>query len=184
MILQETEIPGVVLLTPKVFGDPRGFFFETWNRRRFAELGLDLEFVQDNISFSGRGILRGLHFQNPSPQGKLVQVLQGEVYDVAVDIRRGSPTFGRWFGVRLSAENHQQMYIPPGLAHGFCVTSETALFAYKCTDFYNPDGEYSLRWNDPELGIDWPIGEPTLSGKDADGLLLRDLPDEALVDFR
>lgn len=184
MILQETEIPGVVLLTPKVFGDPRGFFFETWNRRRFAELGLDLEFVQDNISFSGRGILRGLHFQNPSPQGKLVQVLQGEVYDVAVDIRRGSPTFGRWFGVRLSAENHQQMYVPPGLAHGFCVTSETALFAYKCTDFYNPGGEYSLRWNDPELGIDWPIDEPTLSGKDAEGLLLRDLPDEALVDFR
>ncbi|MFO1417394.1 MAG: dTDP-4-dehydrorhamnose 3,5-epimerase [Methylotetracoccus sp.] len=184
MILQETEIPGVVLLTPKVFGDPRGFFFETWNRRRFAELGLDLQFVQDNISFSGRGILRGLHFQNPSPQGKLVQVLQGEVYDVAVDIRRGSPTFGRWFGVRLSAENHQQMYIPPGLAHGFCVTSETALFAYKCTDFYNPGGEFSLRWNDPELGIEWPIDEPILSGKDADGLLLRDLPDESLVDFR
>jgi dTDP-4-dehydrorhamnose 3,5-epimerase len=184
MNIEDTDLPGVVLITPKVFGDQRGFFFETWNRQSFRELGLDLEFVQDNVSLSRQGILRGLHFQNPQPQGKLVQVLQGEVFDVVVDVRLGSPMFGRWFGAYLSSENPRQIYIPPGLAHGFCVTSDLALFAYKCTDFYNPGGEFSLRWDDPDLGIVWPIEKPTLSAKDAEGLTLKDLPAAALLDFR
>lgn len=184
MFVEETALPGVVLITPKVFGDQRGFFFETWNRQRFQELGLDVDFVQDNVSLSRQGILRGLHFQNPQPQGKLVQVLQGEVFDVVVDIRRGSPAFGRWFGAYLSSESPRQIYVPPGLAHGFCVTSDTALFSYKCTDFYHPGGEFSLRWNDPDLGIVWPIEDPTLSVKDAEGLSLKDLPAAALLDFQ
>jgi dTDP-4-dehydrorhamnose 3,5-epimerase len=181
MKVEETTLPGVVLVTPKVFGDHRGFFQESWNRRAFTDAGLSLDFVQDNLSFSGRGILRGLHFQNPNGQGKLVHVLQGEVYDVAVDIRRGSPHFGRWFGTRLSAENHLQMYVPPGFAHGFCVLSETALFAYKCTEFYDPAAEHSLLFDDPDLGIEWPLGQaPTLSAKDQAGLRLKDFP-EALL---
>lgn len=177
MNLIPTDLPGVLLIEPKIFGDARGWFFESWNRQRYAECGLDQDFVQDNLSYSGRGILRGLHFQNPKPQGKLVQVLQGEVFDVAVDIRRGSPTFGRWAGATLSAGNRRQFYVPEGFAHGFCVLSESALFAYKCTDYYAPEHEFSLRWDDPELGIDWPLGEPRLSAKDRDARSLRELWD-------
>lgn len=180
MIVETTNLPGVLLFKPKVFGDARGFFLETWNRQRYAEAGLDKDFVQDNVSQSRQGILRGLHFQNPRPQGKLVQALKGEVYDVAVDIRVGSPTFGQWYGVTLSEENHWQLYVPENFAHGFCVLSETALFAYKCTGFYNPAAEFSLRWDDPEVGIEWPITNPQLSAKDQVGKLLKEFPAEAL----
>lgn len=176
MKVEKTPLPGVLLMTPKVHGDARGCFFETWNRRRYAEAGVEEDFVQDNVSLSRRGILRGLHFQNPHGQGKLVQALQGEVYDVAVDIRRGSPTFGHWFGCFLSAENRQQLFVPAGLAHGFCVISETALFCYKCTDFYSPSTEFSLRWNDPAIGIQWPVVDPELSPKDAAAANLADFP--------
>jgi dTDP-4-dehydrorhamnose 3,5-epimerase len=170
------DIGGLLTLEPKVFGDARGFFMETWNRKRYAEAGINFDFVQDNISLSRRGILRGLHFQNPGGQGKLVSVLQGEVFDVAVDLRKSSPTFGRWHGVTLSGENKRQFFVPPGFAHGFAVMSETALFAYKCTDFYSPQTELTLAWNDPEVGIRWPLENPQLSEKDARGLRLRDLP--------
>lgn len=184
MIIEPTPLSGMVLIKPDVFGDARGYFLESWNRRRYAEAGLDVEFVQDNQSLSRRGILRGLHFQNPHPQGKLVQVLLGEVFDVAVDIRLGSPTFGQWYGTVLSEANHHQLYVPEGFAHGFCVTSETALFAYKCTDFYDPAGEFSIRWDDPELGIEWPIEAPLLSAKDQAGRLLKDIPRESLPAWR
>lgn len=180
MIVETTPLAGVLLVKPDVFGDARGFFKETWNRQRYAEAGLDKDFVQDNLSVSRRNILRGLHFQNPRPQGKLVQVLQGSVFDVAVDIRVGSPTFGQWFGVTLSEENHYQLYVPENFAHGFCVTSDLAMFSYKCTDTYNPGAEFSLRWDDPEVGIDWPISEPQLSAKDQAGLFLKDFPRESL----
>jgi dTDP-4-dehydrorhamnose 3,5-epimerase len=181
MIVETTPLAGVLHIKPDVYGDARGFFLETWNRRRYAEIGLDRDFVQDNLSLSRRGILRGLHFQNPGPQGKLVQVLQGEVFDVAVDIRLGSPTFGRWYGAWLSEENHHQLYVPEGFAHGFCVASDIALFSYKCTDFYNPAAEFSLRWDDPEVGVAWPIdGDPILSAKDQAALFLKDFPRDAL----
>jgi dTDP-4-dehydrorhamnose 3,5-epimerase len=180
MIVETTPLPGVLLIKPEVFGDSRGYFLESWNRRRYAEIGLDRDFVQDNQSLSRRGILRGLHFQNPEAQGKLVQVLQGEVFDVAVDIRRGSPTFGQWYGAVLSEENHHQLWVPEGFAHGFCVTSELALFAYKCTDFYNPKAEFSLRWDDPDLGIPWPVETPALSAKDQAGVFLKDFPRDCL----
>jgi dTDP-4-dehydrorhamnose 3,5-epimerase len=179
--LENTALPGVLLIHPQVFGDERGFFKETWNRRSYAELGLAEDFVQDNVSRSRKGILRGLHFQNPKAQGKLVQVLEGEVYDVAVDLRQGSAHFGRWFATRLSAQNHLQMYIPAGFAHGFCVLSETALFAYKCTEFYDPAAEFSLRWDDAQLAIPWPLeGAPELSAKDRQGRLLADFLPEQL----
>jgi dTDP-4-dehydrorhamnose 3,5-epimerase len=174
------HIPGLLIIEPKVFGDTRGFFLETWNRRRYGEAGLDVDFVQDNVSFSRRGILRGLHFQNPKPQGKLLQVLQGEVFDVAVDIRRSSPTFGKWHGLVLSGENKTQFYIPAGFAHGFVVLSETALFQYKCTEIYSPQDEMAIRWDDPDLGIQWPLKEPLLSDRDAKGLRLRDMPSDRL----
>ena len=174
------EIAGLRIIEPKVFGDARGFFMESWNRQRYWEAGIEFDFVQDNISLSRQGILRGLHFQNPKGQGKLVYVLQGEVFDVAVDIRRGSPTFGRWHGLTLSAENKRQFFIPPGFAHGFAVLSETALFAYKCTELYTPQNEITLAWNDPEIGIQWPLEQPLLSEKDLRGLLLRDIPRERL----
>lgn len=176
----DTPIAGVRIVEPKVFGDTRGFFMETWNQARYAEAGLPERFVQDNLSFSRRGVLRGLHFQNPNGQGKLVYVLQGEVFDVAVDIRLGSPTFGQSVSAVLSSENRRQFYIPPGFAHGFCVTSETALFAYKCTELYDPKAEGSILWNDPALGIDWPIAEPELSAKDTAGIALADFPRERL----
>ncbi|PLS86113.1 MAG: dTDP-4-dehydrorhamnose 3,5-epimerase [Actinobacteria bacterium] len=166
MNVLKTDLPGVLVFEPNVFGDERGFFLETWNRARYEEAGLPSDFVQDNLSFSSRGVLRGLHFQNPHPQGKLVYVLQGEVFDVAVDIRVGSPTFGRWVGVSLSSENKRQLWVPEGFAHGFVVTSKKALFSYKCTDFYHREAEAGVVWNDPDIGIDWPIANPTLSDKD------------------
>jgi dTDP-4-dehydrorhamnose 3,5-epimerase len=180
MNVQRCQLEGLLIIEPKVFGDARGYFLESWNRNRYREAGLDADFVQDNVSFSRRGTLRGLHFQNPKPQGKLLQVLMGEVFDVAVDIRRSSPTFGRWHGLVLSAENKRQFYIPPGFAHGFAVLSETTLFQYKCTEFYSPKDEMAILWNDPEIGIDWPLKEPLLSERDAKGLRVRDAPPERL----
>jgi dTDP-4-dehydrorhamnose 3,5-epimerase len=174
------ELEGLLIFEPKVFGDARGFFMETWNQRRYAEAGLDAPFVQDNLSLSSRGILRGLHFQNPAPQGKLVSVLQGEVFDVAVDIRTSSPTFGRWQGTHLSGDNKRQFYVPPGFAHGFVVLTDAAMFHYKCTAFYSPKDEVSIRWDDPEIGIEWPTKAPLLSERDSKGLLLRDVPRERL----
>jgi dTDP-4-dehydrorhamnose 3,5-epimerase len=177
----ETTLPGLVVIEPKVFGDERGYFMEAYNARRYGEVGLDVDFVQDNLSYSRRGTLRGLHYQNPHPQGKLVQVLLGEVFDVAVDIRLGSPTFGQWFSVTLSADNKRQLYVPRGFAHGFCVTSETALFAYKCTDVYDARAEGSILWNDPEIGIPWPVSDPVLSEKDQRAPRLREVPAERLT---
>ena len=164
-----TGLPGVILLEPKVFGDDRGFFFESYNRRAFREAtGLDPDFVQDNHSRSARNVLRGLHYQVRQPQGKLVRVTSGEVYDVAVDLRRSSPTFGRWVGLTLSAANHRMLWVPEGFAHGFVVTSEHAEFLYKTTDYYAPEHERSLLWNDPALGIAWPVeGTPLLKPRDA-----------------
>jgi dTDP-4-dehydrorhamnose 3,5-epimerase len=163
----ETELPGVILVEPTVHQDHRGFFLETYHREKYADGGIDATFVQDNHSRSKRGILRGLHAQGRRPQGKLVRVVEGSVYDVAVDIRRGSPTCARWVGVVLTAENFYQLWVPPGFAHGFCVLSEAAQVEYKCTDLYVPEDELSVAWNDPEIGIAWPIEHPTLSPKDA-----------------
>lgn len=176
----KTKLAGVLIFEPKVFGDERGFFMETFNAARYQEAGLSEAFVQDNLSFSRRGVLRGLHFQNPNAQGKLVYVLQGEVFDVAVDIRQGSPTFGQWEAVVLSAENKRQFYVPAGFAHGFCVTSETALFAYKCTELYRPADEGCVLWNDADLNIPWPIETPDLSAKDKLGIALADFPRDRL----
>lgn len=174
------QIQGLVIIEPKVFGDARGFFMETWNLRQYRDAGISVPFVQDNISVSRRGALRGLHFQNPNPQAKLVSVLQGEVLDVVVDIRVRSSTFGRWEAVQLSSENKRQFYIPPGFAHGFAVLSETAMFHYKCTEFYSPKDEMTIHWNDPDLGIRWPLENPIISDKDAKGLRLKDVPRERL----
>ena len=164
-----TAIPEVLVIEPQVFGDARGFFFESWNARAFSALvGRDVAFVQDNHSFSGRNVLRGLHYQVRQAQGKLVRVAEGEVFDVAVDMRRSSPTFGHWAGAALSGSNHRMLWIPPGFAHGFLVTSDTAHFLYKTTDYYAPEHERSLLWNDPRVGIEWPlVGEPLLKPKDA-----------------
>ena len=170
-------------MEPKVFPDERGYFIETWNSARYEQAGIPGPFVQDNISFSKKGILRGLHFQYPQSQGKLIQVLSGEVLDVVVDIRVGSPTFGQWIGEVLSESNHRQIYVPPGFAHGYYVTSETAQFSYKCTDFYNPATEHGIIWNDPDIGIQWPIAEPILSPKDKLYSRLKDLQPENLPQF-
>jgi dTDP-4-dehydrorhamnose 3,5-epimerase len=170
------DLPEVLLIEPDVFGDERGYFYESWNEARYAEAGIPGPFVQDNLSYSQHGVLRGLHFQHPHPQGKLVSVLAGEVFDVAVDIRAGSPRFGQWVGATLSVANKRQLYVPEGFAHGFCVTGEHALFAYKCTDFYHPETEGAIRWDDPGLGIEWPLAAPTVSDKDRAGLWLADLP--------
>ena len=171
-----TAIPDVLVIEPAVFGDARGFFFESWNRRAFGELlGRDVAFVQDNHSASAQGVLRGLHYQVRQPQGKLVRVVAGEVFDVAVDLRRASGTFGKWVAERLSAENHRMMWVPPGFAHGFLVLSERAEFLYKTTDYYAPEHERTLLWNDPALGIPWPVrGEPVLKPRDAAGVRLAD----------
>ncbi len=175
MIVTPTAIADVLLVEPKVFGDARGFFLESWNAKVFAEAGIPAAFVQDNHSRSPRGVLRGLHYQIRQPQGKLVRVVAGEVFDVAVDLRRASPTFGRWTGERLSADNKRMLWIPPGFAHGFLVLSESADFLYKTTDYYAPEHERVLAWNDPALGIRWPLaGTPTLSARDAAGTRLRD----------
>jgi dTDP-4-dehydrorhamnose 3,5-epimerase len=177
MEFEPTAIPEVVLIRPKVFGDARGFFMETWEERKFAAAGLDVKFVQDNHSRSTRHILRGLHYQIEQPQGKLVRVVTGAVYDVAVDIRRSSPTFGRWVGVTLTEENHHMLWVPPGFAHGFLVLSESADFLYRCTDFWAPAHERAIRWNDPDLNISWPLpakGDPVLSAKDSIAPRFRD----------
>jgi dTDP-4-dehydrorhamnose 3,5-epimerase len=164
----ETPIKDVLILEPKVFGDDRGFFLESWNDATFKELGLDWTFVQDNHSRSAKGVLRGLHYQNPNPQGKLVRVVAGSVFDVAVDIRKGSPTFGQWTGVHLSAANKRMFWVGPGLAHGFLSLEDNTDFLYKCTSIYSPKDEQALMWNDPQVGIEWPLDgiEPTLSAKD------------------
>ena len=175
MQITPTALSDVLLIEPKVFGDERGFFFESWNRRAFAAAGIDAEFVQDNHSRSGRGVLRGLHYQIEHAQGKLVRVTEGEVFDVAVDLRRSSPSFGRSVGVVLSATNRRMLWIPPGFAHGFVVLSESAEFLYKATDYWHPQHERTLLWSDPALHIDWPLaGAPTLAAKDAAGRLLAD----------
>jgi dTDP-4-dehydrorhamnose 3,5-epimerase len=174
--VRETKLKDCVIIEPEVFGDERGFFLETFQAERYAaQAGITLPFVQDNHSRSSKGVLRGLHFQKTKPQGKLVRVVKGEVYDVAVDIREGSPTFGQWEAVILSEENKAQLWVPPGFAHGFVVLSETADFVYKCTDYYDPSDEGSILWNDPDLNIPWPIDSPSLSDKDANAEKLVDL---------
>jgi dTDP-4-dehydrorhamnose 3,5-epimerase len=191
MKVTKTKLPGVIVFEPDVFGDARGWFAETFSDKRYEEAvrqcspqaGLKLPFVQDNVSFSEKNVLRGLHFQYPHSQGKLVQALSGEVFDVAVDIRVGSPSFGQWFGETLSAENHKQMYIPPGFAHGFCVLSNAALFSYKCTDYYNPATEGGIIWNDPDIGITWPANAPQVSKKDAAYTRLKDIPKDKLPKY-
>jgi len=178
MRFEPTTIPDVMLVRPKVFGDHRGFFMETWHAKVFAEAGIDVPFVQDNHSKSSQGILRGLHYQFRHPQGKLVRVISGEVYDVAVDIRKGSPTYGKWVGEVLSADNKTMLWIPAGFAHGFYVMSDSAEFVYKCTDFYAPEDERSIRWDDPALEIAWPLingWQPILSEKDAHAPFLKDV---------
>lgn len=175
MQIIQTDLPGVLLIEPKVFGDARGFFMETWNRKAFIGAGIDADFVQDNHSRSAKGVLRGLHYQIRQPQGKLVRVVNGAVFDVAVDMRRSSAHFGRWTGHELSADNQRMMWVPPGFAHGFLVLSESADFLYKTGDYYAPEHERCVLWNDPAIGIDWPLeGEPVLSAKDKVGDLLRD----------
>jgi dTDP-4-dehydrorhamnose 3,5-epimerase len=170
-----TALPDVLLIEPRVFGDARGFFFESWNEQSFAASGIHARFVQDNHSRSARNVLRGLHYQIQQPQGKLVRVVAGEIFDVAVDIRKSSPTFGRCIGTRLSADSQNMIWVPVGFAHGFCVLSDHAEVLYKSTDFYAPQHERSILWNDPALGIAWPLaGDPLLSAKDAGGVLLRD----------
>lgn len=171
MKVLDTALPDLKLIEPAVFGDDRGFFLESWNRRAFAEAGLDVDFVQDNHSRSARGVLRGLHFQNPHPQGKLVRVVSGRAWDVAVDIRRNSSTFGQWMGVELSAANRRMLWVPPGFAHGFVSLEDGTDFLYKCTGFYDPSSEHSLLWSDEGIGIDWPLEgiTPQLSAKDKAG---------------
>lgn len=183
MKLIRTDLPGCVVVEPQVFGDARGFFYESYNAQRFAEAGLDLRFVQSNVSRSSRGVLRGLHYQWPNPQGKYVSVLDGEVYDVAVDIRLGSPTFGQWAAVILNAENRRHFWIPEGFAHGFVVLSEYATFCYQCTAPYDRAADANIRWDDPQIAVDWPIGAPSLSDKDARAPLLADVPRERLPVF-
>lgn len=180
MIVEPGQLNGLRLIRPRRFGDARGWFLESWQEARYRDAGLPERFVQDNFSYSARGVLRGLHFQNPNAQGKLVMVLLGEVWDVAVDLRRGSPTFGRWQGVRLGGDEPLQFYVPPGFAHGFVVLSDTALFHYKCTAAYSPADERSVRWDDPDLAIAWPVRDPVLSARDAAAPRLRDLPPEHL----
>ncbi|NMW22881.1 dTDP-4-dehydrorhamnose 3,5-epimerase [Rhodanobacter denitrificans] len=176
----ETALPGALILEPQVFGDARGFFYESYNKAKWIEAGIDVNFAQSNVSRSARGVLRGLHYQWPNSQGKLVSVLEGEVYDVAVDIRRGSPTFGQSVGVMLTADNHRHFWVPEGFAHGFCVLSEFATFTYQCTALYDPKADAGIRWNDAALGIDWPLSEPLLSDKDGKTPLLEDVPPERL----
>ncbi|GAA0263967.1 dTDP-4-dehydrorhamnose 3,5-epimerase [Rhodanobacter caeni] len=183
MKVVETALPGVMILEPKVFGDARGFFYESYNKASFRDAGITAQFVQSNVSRSTRGVLRGLHYQWPNPQGKLVSVLEGEVYDVAVDIRRGSPTFGQSAGVMLTAENHRHFWVPEGFAHGFCVLSDFATFSYQCTALYDPKADAGIRWNDAALGIDWPVSDPLLSDKDRATPFLHDVAPERLPVF-
>jgi dTDP-4-dehydrorhamnose 3,5-epimerase len=184
MKITKTKLPEVLIIEPDAFGDERGWFLETFSQKRYEQAGIKLSFVQDNVSYSGKNILRGLHFQYPHSQGKLIQVLSGEVFDVAVDIRVGSPTFGQWVADNLSLSNHKQMYIPPGFAHGFCVLSDTALFSYKCTDYYSPAAEGGIIFSDPELAITWPVDSPVVSKKDAGYPRLRDIPKGKLPKYK
>jgi dTDP-4-dehydrorhamnose 3,5-epimerase len=184
MRVSETVLPGVLLIEPAVFGDERGYFLETWAAERYRENGVPADFVQDNLSKSRQGTLRGLHLQHPHGQGKLVYVVTGEVFDVAVDVRVGSPSFGRWYGTVLSEANKHQLYIPPGYAHGFCVTSPEAIFAYKVNEKYRPDTELTIAYNDPELGVKWPVTSPTLSKKDVAGRRLSEIERERLPRFQ
>ncbi len=184
MKVTPTELPEVLQIEPDVFRDPRGAFLETWSRSRYAAAGLDVTFAQDNLSSSSQGTLRGLHLQHPHGQGKLAYVVDGEVYDVVVDVRVGSPRHGRWVGAVLSGANLLQLYIPPGFAHGFCVMSERAVFAYKCTEPYHPEAEIGIAWNDPELAIEWPVRSPILSPKDGRHPVLRDIEPARLPHFR
>jgi dTDP-4-dehydrorhamnose 3,5-epimerase len=173
----ETQLPGVIRIEPTVHGDDRGYFMETWQAKRFGEHGIEAKFVQDNFSQSTRGTLRGLHYQIEQVQGKLVRVVHGEVFDVAVDLRKSSPTYGQWEGVVLSADNKHQLWVPPGFAHGFLVLSETAEFEYKCSDYYAPEHERAIRWDDPDIGIEWPLSEgvrPVLSSKDSAAPFFKD----------
>ena len=179
----ETALPGALILEPQVFGDARGFFYESYNEAKFRDAGIDASFVQSNVSRSARGVLRGLHYQWPNPQGKLVSVLEGEVYDVAVDIRRGSPTFGQSTGAMLTADNHRHFWVPEGFAHGFCVLSEFATFTYQCTALYDAKADAGVRWNDAALGIDWPLSDPLLSDKDGKTPLLEDVAPDRLPVF-
>lgn len=185
MTVTELSIPGLRLVEPRAFGDARGFFLETYNEARYRAAGIEETFVQDNLSSSVRGVLRGLHAQSPDPQAKLVSCAEGEVWDVAIDAREGSPTYGRWEGVHLSGENHRQLMIPAGCLHGFVVLSERALFTYKVSASYNPTGDYSVRWDDPDLGIAWPLDgiTPSISAKDEAAIRFADLAAERLVPF-
>lgn len=184
MQIHKTQLPGVLIIEPKIFKDSRGFFFETFNGTRYQECGINKNFVQDNISRSTQGVVRGLHYQLEKPQAKLVTVLRGKVFDVAVDVRQGSPTFGQWTGVELSDENHLQFYIPEGFAHGFSVLSPEADFLYKCSDYYHPQGEAGVIWNDPALNIDWKVANPVLSEKDSQYKPLKDISAEFLPAYR
>jgi len=184
MNFNKTSLPGVLLIEPKVFSDSRGFFMETFQRRLYKEAGIDYEFVQDNLSYSKKGTLRGLHYQYPNSQGKLVSVVYGEVFDVTVDIRKGSPTFGNWYGIEISAENKRHLWIPPGVAHGFYVTAEAAVFVYKCTDYYNQQTEHTILWNDDALSIQWPVSEHIVSAKDTNGTLLSKIPEQNLPKYQ
>ncbi len=175
MKIRQTAIPEVLLIEPQVFGDTRGFFMESFQVKRYTEMGIPGPFVQDNHSRSSKGVLRGLHFQKQYPQGKLVAVSSGIIFDVAVDVRKNSPTFGQWVGAILTADNHHQLYVPPGFAHGFCVLSDSADFHYKCTDYYHPEDEGSVRWDDPDIDVLWPVIHPILSDKDANAPFLKDL---------
>lgn len=178
MQVTETPIAGVLVIEPRVLRDARGLFFESWNAERYAAAGIHYRFVQDNVSWSSAGVLRGLHYQHPHAQGKLVSVLDGEVFDVCVDLREGSPTLGAWYGTTLSSDNRRQMLLPPGCAHGFVVTGSRALLSYKVTDHYRPECEVTVLWNDADLGVAWPVREPRLSAKDANGPRWREIPTE------
>ena len=184
MKIIETILPGCVVIEPQVHGDARGFFYESYNAQKYKAAGFDLNFVQSNVSRSSRGVLRGLHYQYPNPQGKLVSVVDGEVYDVAVDIRVGSPTFGRWAAAILSADNKRHFWIPEGFAHGFAVLSDFATFSYQCTALYDRAGDAGIRWNDGEIGVDWPLSAPQLSDKDEKAPFLRDVPRDKLPQYR
>jgi dTDP-4-dehydrorhamnose 3,5-epimerase len=183
MKVAASTLPGVIVVEPRVHQDSRGFFFESFHQAKYEEAGIKAQFVQTNVSRSAKGVLRGLHYQWPHPQGKLVSVSEGEVYDVAVDIRRGSPTFGQWMGVMLTADNHRHLWIPEGFAHGFCVLSDFATFTYQCTTLYDPVADASIRWNDQQISVDWPISQPLISDKDAKAPYLADVPADRLPTF-
>lgn len=184
MNIVKTTLDGACIIEPKIFRDPRGYFFESYSKRRYHDVGIRQEFVQDNVSWSSRGVLRGLHFQNPNPQGKLVSCLIGEVFDVIVDIRLNSPTFGKWFGVLLSQDNQKQLWIPPGFAHGFVTLSESALFCYKCTNFYAPESEHTILWDDKSIGINWPENLTIeLSKKDLAGKALSEIDSSLFIPY-